>query len=218
MARTIAPTMLLLAFVLCTSTFYKARAQAPATAPSLGPSSSSPPSSPLPPPPSSLPPSPTYGPTASAPGADCTTLLFGMADCLSYVQEGSNETKPDKACCPELKTLVDTAPQCLCALLASNNSSAYGIDYDRATKLPSVCKVDTPPVSNCALLGIPVGGPSGSAVPASSPRLSPGRLPSEGASTGPTSEGNNGHKASTAAATVVAVLVGFAITSFPTFF
>lgn len=156
MARTIAPTMLFLAFVLCTSTFYKARAQAPATAPSLGPSSSSPPPS-LPPQSSSPPPpssssSPTYGPMASAPapGPDCFTLLFGMADCLSYVEKGSNKTKPDKACCPELKTLVDTAPQCLCELLASNNSYGYEIDYDRATKLPSVCKVDTPPVSTCA--------------------------------------------------------------------
>lgn len=45
-----------------------------------------------------------------------------------------------------------------------------------------------------------------------------GGLPPKGASTAPTPGGNNGHKASTAAATVVAVLVGFAITSFPTFF
>ena len=93
------------------------------------------------------------GPAASGPAAaapDCFTLVLGMADCLTYVQTGSNLTKPDKPCCGELKTLVDTNPVCLCELLANSSSSGFDIDIHRATQLPSVCKVDTPPVNTCA--------------------------------------------------------------------
>ncbi|GMN46998.1 hypothetical protein TIFTF001_016175 [Ficus carica] len=137
----IATTIWLLVFGLWTSTLFDAQAQ-PAAAPSLGPSTSisSPGSGPV-----------ASGPeVAPAPGTDCLTVLLGMADCLSYVQQGSNETKPDKACCPELKSIVDTQPQCLCELLGNGDSYGYQIDFNRATKLPSVCKVDAPPVSTCA--------------------------------------------------------------------
>ncbi|XP_021825236.1 non-specific lipid transfer protein GPI-anchored 2 [Prunus avium] len=108
---------------------------------------------------------------ASAPGPaspDCETALLGLADCLSYVTQGSKLTKPDKPCCPELAGLVKNTPICLCTLLANSSaSSSYGIDVNRALKLPTVCKVQTPPASECALAGIPVGAPS--ETPANSP-------------------------------------------------
>ncbi|KAB2606355.1 non-specific lipid transfer protein GPI-anchored 2-like [Pyrus ussuriensis x Pyrus communis] len=91
---------------------------------------------------------------ASAPApatTDCYTTLLGLSDCLTYVEEGSNLTKPDKPCCPELAGLVKDNPICLCYLL-SNTSNSLGIqiDMNRALKLPTVCKVDTPPASTCA--------------------------------------------------------------------
>ncbi|PQP96339.1 non-specific lipid transfer protein GPI-anchored 2 [Prunus yedoensis var. nudiflora] len=108
---------------------------------------------------------------ASAPGPaspDCQTALLGLVDCLTYVTQGSNLTKPDKPCCPELAGLVKNTPICLCTLLANSSvSSSYGIDVNRALKLPTVCKVQTPPASECALAGIPVGAPS--ETPAKSP-------------------------------------------------
>ncbi|KAL5571282.1 hypothetical protein UlMin_020879 [Ulmus minor] len=90
---------------------------------------------------------------ASAPDSanDCLTLLTGMMDCLSYVQKGSNLTVPEKPCCPELKNVVDTNPICLCELLANGANYGLKIDLKRATKLPSVCKVDAPPLSTCAV-------------------------------------------------------------------
>ena len=93
-----------------------------------------------------------FGPSAEAPTPDCLTNLLNLSDCLSYVTAGSNQTKPDKACCPELAGLVESTPQCLCYLLDKNATAGYGLDIDmkRALNLPTVCHVSTPPVSLCS--------------------------------------------------------------------
>ncbi|GLT81867.1 hypothetical protein SLE2022_002960 [Rubroshorea leprosula] len=107
-----------------------------------------------------------FGPsTAAAPGSDCTTSLLNMSDCLSYVTNGSTATKPDKGCCPELAGLLESSPVCLCYLFDKNITASFGIilDTSRALKLPSVCGLTTPPVSLCsAIIGVPVGSPTGS--------------------------------------------------------
>lgn len=87
-------------------------------------------------------------PTGSAPGDDCMNLLLNMSDCLSYGQKGSNLTKPDKNCCPELASLLDTNPICLCELLGKTKD--FDLDLNRALKLPSLCKLDTPDISLCS--------------------------------------------------------------------
>ncbi|KAH7541885.1 non-specific lipid transfer protein GPI-anchored 12 [Ziziphus jujuba] len=155
---------------------------------------------------------------APAPGpssTDCFTVVLGLADCLSYVQEGSNVTVPDKPCCPELKGLVDNNPICLCYLLANSNSLGVPIDTKRALNLPSVCKVTTPPPSLCSLAGYPVPGPVSSEI------ASPGPQPSEGSvsspSPGATSKNDNG-ASSNAASSAMALLIGFAIAFLPKFF
>ncbi|KAK4763568.1 hypothetical protein SAY87_013006 [Trapa incisa] len=96
---------------------------------------------------------------ALSPGPDCSTILFSLADCLSYVQTGSNQTKPEKPCCPELVNLVTNSSVCLCKLLGDPKSTGFDIDVNRALKLPSACDVSTPPVSLCSVLGVPVFAP-----------------------------------------------------------
>lgn len=91
---------------------------------------------------------PAPGPAAAA--ADCFTTLLNMSDCLSYVSTGSNDTKPDKHCCPELAGLVESSPSCLCQLLSDPDKVGLTIDVDRAMKLPSACNVSTPPVTLCS--------------------------------------------------------------------
>ncbi|KAL5575045.1 hypothetical protein UlMin_016744 [Ulmus minor] len=152
------------------------------------------------------------GPAAAPASADCVTLVTGTADCLSYVTKGSNLTVPDKPCCPELKTLVDTNATCLCELLAQSANYGLEIDLKRATKLPSVCKVDTPPISTCAVLGIPVAG-----APLASPGPSPGGEPSEGSTVAPSPTKNNAASA-VAVPSVLALLLVFALSFLPTFF
>ncbi|GAU47445.1 hypothetical protein TSUD_403980 [Trifolium subterraneum] len=106
---------------------------------------------------------------APAPGLDpCFTAITNMSDCLSFVEDGSKLTKPDKGCCPELAGLVEGNPICLCHLLGNSDSIGIKINVNKALKLPTICKVTTPPVSTCSAIGFPVSlppSPSGDSMP-----------------------------------------------------
>ncbi|KAK3003024.1 hypothetical protein RJ639_019434 [Escallonia herrerae] len=143
---------------------------------------------------------------APGPAMDCMTALLNMSDCLSYVQEGSNLTKPDKACCPELAGLVESQPICLCQLLSKSGLGNLGIqiDLNKALKLPSVCKVATPPVETCAAVGVPVGVPTSSEAPASN-----GGVPPSSLAASPTA-GDNGNGASSIALPRISFFIGLA--------
>ncbi|KAI4305819.1 hypothetical protein L6164_029162 [Bauhinia variegata] len=145
--------------------------------------------------------------TAASPGPaggnDCFTALVGLSDCLTYVEEGSNLTKPDKGCCPALSKLINTNPICLCQLLGNPNAtSSLGvkIDLNRALKLPSVCKVETPPVSTCSAVGVPVSLPM-------TPSMSPSGEPVNGPATSPSSGGATASPPSSIAALSIQVSV-----------
>ncbi|KAG1365559.1 non-specific lipid transfer protein GPI-anchored 2 [Cocos nucifera] len=110
----------------------------------------------------------SLAPAPAPAGLDCMTAVLNTTDCLSYVEAGSKAKVPDKNCCPELASLVDNYPICLCELL-SGAASSYGINIStaRALNLPSVCHVTTPPLSACSALGVPITSPL-------SPSMSPG--------------------------------------------
>jgi hypothetical protein len=89
---------------------------------------------------------------APVPAPDvCFTAITNMSDCLTFVDDESKLTKPDKGCCPELAGLVDGNPACLCHLLG-NSESIIGIKINvkKALKLPTLCKVTTPDISLCS--------------------------------------------------------------------
>ncbi|XP_055834172.1 non-specific lipid transfer protein GPI-anchored 2-like [Solanum dulcamara] len=124
----------------------------------------------------SMSPATAAGPTTSG-GMDCMTVLLNMSSCLTYVEQSSNLTKPDKECCPALAGLLDSNPICLCQLLGDPDKIGVQIDVNRALKLPNICKLDAPPVSSCAEIGIPVAAPTTSAeVPAGSPGTTNGEV------------------------------------------
>ncbi|KAK2442774.1 Bifunctional inhibitor/lipid-transfer protein/seed storage 2S albumin superfamily protein [Trifolium repens] len=121
---------------------------------------------------------------APVPAPDvCFTAITNMSDCLTFVEDGSKLTKPDKGCCPELAGLVDGNPACLCHLLG-NSESIIGIkiNVNKALKLPTLCKVTTPDISLCSAIGYPVSLP---------PSLSPSLSPSSSASLPPSSSGDS---------------------------
>ncbi|XP_010557492.1 PREDICTED: xylogen-like protein 11 [Tarenaya hassleriana] len=99
-----------------------------------------------------------------SPPANCLRRMLNVSDCLSYVQVGSNETKPDGACCPELAGMVESSPECVCNLLGGGASARFGVKLDkqRAMELPSVCGVAPPSPSLCSVLGFPADSPAGS--------------------------------------------------------
>ncbi|CAA0813165.1 Non-specific lipid-transfer protein-like protein [Striga hermonthica] len=83
-------------------------------------------------------------------GPDCLEPLANLADCLTYVEEGSSLTQPESPCCPEILHLINTNPICLCKLLA--NSTEFGlsdVNVTRALVLPSTCKINATSPTAC---------------------------------------------------------------------
>ncbi|XP_073106891.1 non-specific lipid transfer protein GPI-anchored 11 isoform X2 [Elaeis guineensis] len=93
---------------------------------------------------------------APVPALDCTNALLNLSSCLTYVEEGSNLTRPKKGCCPGLAVLLATEPVCLCQLIGNYASFGIQIDTTKALMLPTVCRVHAPPASLCAVLGAPI--------------------------------------------------------------
>ncbi|WOL18042.1 xylogen-like protein 11 [Canna indica] len=125
--------------------------------------------------------------TAPSPGLNCMDSFLNLTDCLSYVVVGSNDTKPAKECCPELAGLYDSNPICLCELLAGAAANfGISIDNNRALKLPSICHIDSLPVSLCSEIGIPVASPAPEATSPSSGsvRLPPAPAPTQNLAAG----------------------------------
>ncbi|CAN4119078.1 unnamed protein product [Withania somnifera] len=157
-------------------------------------------------------PSMVMSPAASGPatsgGVDCMTVLINMSSCLTFVEQGSKLSKPDKECCPSLAGLLDSNPICLCQLLGNPDKTGVQIDVNRALKLPNICSLETPPVSTCAALGIPVAAPTTAEVPA----VSPG-----GFSSSPTPQEKN-NAASIMTFFKIHLVLGLGIMYFTTFF
>ncbi|XP_073274345.1 non-specific lipid transfer protein GPI-anchored 31-like [Primulina huaijiensis] len=103
-------------------------------------------------------------PAAPAPAVDCTSLVLNMADCLSFVTDGSTLKKPEGTCCSGLKTVLKTDADCLCETFRNSAQLGVTIDVKKAFTLPTACHVSAPSVGNCGPLS-----------PAASP-LSPSNL------------------------------------------
>ncbi|CAH2060799.1 unnamed protein product [Thlaspi arvense] len=96
--------------------------------------------------------------------ANCLVSMLNVSDCLSYVQVGSTETKPEYACCPELAGMAQSSPECVCNLLGGGASPRFGVKLDkqRAEELSSICGVKAPSPSLCSVMGFPIISPTGS--------------------------------------------------------
>ncbi|KAI3465084.1 hypothetical protein Pfo_021747, partial [Paulownia fortunei] len=94
-------------------------------------------------------------PPAEGPGgpeADCSTLIYNMMDCMSFLGNGGDETTPDRSCCSGFKTVLKANADCICYALSSSASLGLDINMTRAEALPSDCGVSAPPISNCNVL------------------------------------------------------------------
>ncbi|KAJ3673762.1 hypothetical protein LUZ60_005754 [Juncus effusus] len=115
-----------------------------------------------------------------APSVDCSSVILSMADCLTFVENGSTIAIPEKTCCDGLKIVLKQNPICLCETF--KNSADFGIvlDMKKALTLPKACHVKTPPFSECNITLPGVTSPATS--PATSP-VSSGTPPSSGDNT-----------------------------------
>ena len=94
--------------------------------------------------------------TSPSPGVDCTSLVMNMADCLSYVTNGSTETKPEDTCCSGLKTVLKADVDCLCEAFKSSAQFGVVLNITKAVALPTACHVSAPSVSNCGRQSSPL--------------------------------------------------------------
>ena len=86
---------------------------------------------------------------APAPSVDCSSLVLTMADCLSYVTNGSTTAKPEGTCCSGLKSVLKTAPQCLCEAFKSSAQFGVVLNVTKAMTLPAACKVSASSAADC---------------------------------------------------------------------
>jgi hypothetical protein len=86
---------------------------------------------------------------APGPASDCSGAVTGLIGCAEYVQPGSTQSKPPKACCDGVKgaMMSPAAVQCLCDALGKD----YGvpINMTRAAGLPAACGGDLAAFSKC---------------------------------------------------------------------
>ncbi|QCD84084.1 hypothetical protein DEO72_LG2g4434 [Vigna unguiculata] len=120
-------------------------------------------------------------PQAPAPSVDCSSLVLTMADCLSFVTNGSTITKPEGTCCSGLKSVLKTAPICLCEAFKSSAQFGVILNVTKATTLPTACKVSAPSVANCGLSEAPAAAAPANVV---SPKASPSPKASGASSSG----------------------------------
>ncbi|KAG4999542.1 hypothetical protein AAZX31_08G071800 [Glycine max] len=123
-------------------------------------------------------------PHAPAPSVDCTNLVLTMADCLSFVTNGSTVTKPEGTCCSGLKSVLKTAPACLCEAFKSSAQFGVVLNVTKATSLPAACKVSAPSATNCGLSETPAAAPAGGL----SPQASPSPQQADASTNGPVNE------------------------------
>lgn len=92
-----------------------------------------------------------HGPSpAPAPAAECAVALQNLSRCSTYVEAGSNLSRPQKGCCRALAAVAGDDPACLCGLIDDYRGFGVRVDTTRALMLPSACRAPPPPASLCA--------------------------------------------------------------------
>lgn len=90
------------------------------------------------------------GPSPAPTAADCEAVVHArLLPCLTYVQPGSNLTRPEKGCCRGLSSAVQDHARCLCAFLSGQVDAGISVDRNKALLLPTVCNTMAPPPSLC---------------------------------------------------------------------
>ncbi|KAL9224747.1 hypothetical protein vseg_000756 [Gypsophila vaccaria] len=98
--------------------------------------------------------------SASAPPpVDCTSVVLTMADCLSYVTNGSTTEKPEGGCCSGLKQVLKTNAACLCQAFQQSSQFGVVLNVTKALALPSACGVHAPSATKCGLSLSPATAP-----------------------------------------------------------
>ncbi|CAA6658809.1 unnamed protein product [Spirodela intermedia] len=80
---------------------------------------------------------------------DCSTVTFGMMDCLGYVSAGSEADQPDDSCCEGVLAAAQLGLPCLCEALHEAAFMNVNLNISRAARLAAACHVYVPPSTSC---------------------------------------------------------------------
>ncbi|KAJ0243212.1 Bifunctional inhibitor/plant lipid transfer protein/seed storage helical domain-containing protein [Hirschfeldia incana] len=86
-------------------------------------------------------PSPIVAPAPGPSNSDCSSIIYDMMDCLSYLTPGSNDTKPTKVCCGGILSVLQYNPKCICVGLESSKTMGFAVNNSRARAMPTTCKL-----------------------------------------------------------------------------
>ncbi|KAJ7968167.1 Non-specific lipid-transfer protein-like protein [Quillaja saponaria] len=156
---------------------------------------------------------------APAPSVDCSNLILNMADCLSFVSNGSTVTTPEGGCCSGLKTVLKADPACLCDAFKSSAQLGVVLNITKAVTLPTACKISATSATSCGVSITPAGAPVAALSPQSSPESADATAPdsSAGANGLAPTPSPGGSGSSALSISVGSVLVGLILASFSGF-
>ncbi|KAJ4881474.1 proline-rich protein 36-like [Raphanus sativus] len=84
---------------------------------------------------------------------DCSTVIYSMFDCLSFLTIGSTDLSPTKSCCDGVKIVLEYNPNCLCIALESSRDMGFELINRKALAMPSICNI--PINSHCDVVSSP---------------------------------------------------------------
>ncbi|XVF64736.1 hypothetical protein PTKIN_Ptkin09bG0191100 [Pterospermum kingtungense] len=97
---------------------------------------------------------------SGSPVTSCSTVIYDMADCVSFLSNGSADEKPTPSCCSGFQRLLKTNALCICeALKSSSDQLGFNVNLTKAATLPSACHVSAPPITICHVSFSPAPSP-----------------------------------------------------------
>ncbi|CAG7894190.1 unnamed protein product, partial [Brassica rapa] len=114
-------------------------------------------------------PSPVASPAPGLSNSDCSSIIYDMMDCFSYLTPESNDTKPTKVCCRRILSVLQYNAKCICVGLESSKTMGFAVNNTRARAMPTTCK-------------LPIGAPYCAILDEATPAASTAVSPSAGTS------------------------------------
>ncbi|KAJ4901686.1 AAI domain-containing protein [Raphanus sativus] len=84
-------------------------------------------------------------PSSEPSNNDCSTVIYSMFDCLSFLTVGSTDLSPTKSCCDGVKIVLKYNLNCLCIALESSRDMGFELINKKAFAMPSICNIPINP-------------------------------------------------------------------------
>ncbi|KAM7514602.1 hypothetical protein LguiA_004185 [Lonicera macranthoides] len=95
----------------------------------------------------------THNETSQSPmplsARDCSTVIYNLVECTSFLVDDRLKATPDKSCCYGLKMVLEIGTECICDALKSSADLGLNLDMKKAMSLPSACGISVSPPSIC---------------------------------------------------------------------